>query len=178
MADHGIDTEASGRVAELIRTQRAVREYTGQEVPDELIRIIVNAGRRAQSSKNAQPWSFVVVRDRDQLRRLAEGGKFAAHVPESAFTVALVSAMTGGADGFDLGQAAAYLMVTAWDYGIGSCVTWMHFPEKSGEALNLPEDLKCHVVVAFGYPAPRDEPLPARKDGRKPFDEVVRWERW
>lgn len=51
-------------VSELIRTQRATRHYIDKPVSDEAIRAILQAGRKAQSSKNTQPWQFVVVHDR------------------------------------------------------------------------------------------------------------------
>jgi nitroreductase len=165
-------------VAELIRTQRATREYAGQPVSVDDLRTIINAGRRAQSSNNNQPWHFIVVREPEQLQRLSEGGKYATFMPDAAFAIALITPETGAADGFDLGQAAAYLQLSAWDLGIGSCITWMHFPEKAHKTLGLPEDQQCHVVLVFGYPAPRETPQTAKRDGRKPFDEVVHWERW
>ncbi len=172
------EANGAGRVAELIRTQRAVREYTDQPVAEDAIRAIVNAGRRAQSSKNGQPWYFVIVRDREQLQRLSESGQFAAHVARATFAVALVEAPSSGAGMFDLGQAAAYMQMEAWDSGVGSCVTWMHYPEKAKAALSLPEDIDCHIVLAFGYPARQSQTQPLRKGGRKTFDDVVRWERW
>lgn len=172
------ERDGVGRVAELIRTQRAVREYTDQVVADDDVRTIVNAGRRAQSSKNGQPWYFVIVRDREQLGKLSESGQFAAHVARAAFAVALVEAPNGGAGLFDLGQAAAYMQMEAWDLGVGSCVTWMHHSEKAKAALSLPAEMDCRIVLAFGYPARQSEAQPLRKGGRKTFDEVVRWERW
>ena len=164
-------------VAELIRTQRATRHYSQQTVSEEDIRTILNAGRWAQSSNNEQPWYFVVVRDRERLQRLAEGGKYADHVPGAAFAIALVSSKTGAAS-FDLGQAAAYLQLAAWDLGIGSCITWMHHEEKAREVLGVPAELDFHVVLSFGYPASQANLQAPRKGGRKPFDEIVHWERW
>src|SRR5690348_9613492 len=73
------DIQKPAHVAELIRTQRATRQYSQREVTEEDIRTILNAGRRAQSSRNLQRWYFIVVRDRERLRRLAEGGKYAEH---------------------------------------------------------------------------------------------------
>src|SRR5438046_4343807 len=131
-------------LAKLISTQRATRQYSQQAVSEEDILTIVNAGRRAQSSRNQQPWYFVVVRDREGLRRLAEAGKYADHVPNAAFAIALVTSSVESAD-FDLGQAAAYLQLAAWDLGIGSCVTSMHYAEKAREALNLPDDLNLRI---------------------------------
>jgi nitroreductase len=172
------DITTKAHVSKLIRTQRATRHYSQQVVTEEDLHIILNAGRRAQSSNNKQPWYFLVVRDREQLHRLAEGGKYAEHVKSAAFAIALATPHTGGADDFDLGQAAAYLQLVAWDLGIGSCVTWMHHAERAREVLALPADLSVQVVLSFGYPAPQEATRPLKKGGRKPLDEMVRWERW
>ena len=77
-------------VAETIRRKRAVRAYTTDPVPQEIIEAILNAGRRAQSSKNAQPWTFILVTDREHLRRLSIAGTYAAHLRTAAFAVVLV----------------------------------------------------------------------------------------
>lgn len=171
------EIKGKAQVAELIRTQRATRQYSQQAVSEVDIRTILNAGRRAQSSKNTQPWQFIVVRDREILKQLAEGGMYAAHVPQAAFAIALVTSVAGRPN-FDLGQSAAYLQLAAWDLGIGSCITWMHYPEKAKAVLHVPEDLEFHVVLSFGYPIPQEHSQPPKKNGRKPFDEVVHWERW
>src|SRR3954451_8250473 len=107
-------------VAEAIRAKRAVRAYSAAPVPEDVIRSILSAGRRAQSSKNDQPWTFIVVTEREQLQRLSTAGTYATHMPSSAFTVVLVAP---AAYEFDLGQAAAYLQLAAVEHAIGSCVT-------------------------------------------------------
>jgi len=162
-------------ISELIRTQRATRLYTDQPVSDEAIRTVLQAGRRAQSSKNTQPWQFIVVRDRETLQKLAGCGKYAAHVPHAAFVIALVTSVENG---FDLGQAAAYLQLAAWELGIGSCITSMHEAEKAKEVLGIPQELYFSIVLSFGYPKPEELTRPARKNGRKPLDEIVHWEHW
>lgn len=165
-------------IAELINTQRATRQYSEKAVSEEDLRTILNAGRRAQSSKNGQPWYFIVVRERGQLQRLAESGLYSAHLAHAAFAIALATSNAGGAADFDLGQAAAYLQLAALDLGIGSCVTWMHHEEKAREALNLPADLQANIILSFGYPLPQEHSQPLKKGGRKPLEEIVRWERW
>ena len=71
--------ESKLSVTEAVRAKRAVRAYSAEPVPEEVVRAILNAGRRAQSSKNDQPWIFVVVRQREQLQRLSTAGTYAAH---------------------------------------------------------------------------------------------------
>lgn len=168
-ATHG---ETMG-VGEAIRRKRAVRSYTAEPVPDAVIETILNAGRRAQSSKNTQPWTFVLVVEREQLARVATAGNFAAHVPHAAFLVVLV-----GAPGteFDLGQAAANMQLAATAHGVGSCVTTLHNQELAHEILGVPPELNCRWSIAFGFPAEEQRPL--KSGGRRPLDEMVRRERY
>jgi nitroreductase len=46
-------------VSEAIRMKRAVRQFADRPLPEEIVLAILNAGRRAQSSKNTQPWHFI-----------------------------------------------------------------------------------------------------------------------
>lgn len=156
-----------------IAAKRAVRRYRDAPVPDAVIRAILNAGRRAQSSKNDQPWAFVVVRDRAQLQRLAATGIYAAHMSASAFTVVLVA--PPGYE-FDLGQAAANMQLVGVEHGVGSCVVVLHHEDEARALLGVPPALSCRWAITFGYPA--DPPAPLKAGGRKPLDELVRNERY
>src|SRR5437588_3102928 len=106
-------------VMEAIRTKRAIRQFDERPVPEEVQRAILDAGRRSQSSKNTQPWTFIAIRDRETLKQLSECGKFAGHLAGAALAVALVSEVE---DAFDIGQAAAYMQLAAWELGVGSCI--------------------------------------------------------
>lgn len=160
-------------VAEAIRRKRAVRSYAARPVAEDVVAAILNAGRRAQSSKNSQSWSFILVTEREGLARLATAGAYAAHMPGSAFTVVLV-----GPPGyeFDLGQAAANMQLAATAHGVGSCVTSLHDEPRAHDLLGVPAELQCRYAITFGYPA--DEQPPLRPGGRRPLDEVVRRERY
>ena len=125
------------KVSELIRTKRAVRQFTDEPLSEEAIRSILNAGRRAQSSKNTQPWHFIAIRDRETLRQLSQCGAYAGHLAGAPFAVALIAST---ADSFDLGQAAAYTQLAAWELGIGSCIASMWEPEKAKVILGVPRD--------------------------------------
>src|SRR5438270_2690831 len=167
---------SSMTVSELIRTKRAVRQFTDEPLSEEAIRSILNAGRRAQSSKNTQPWHFIAIRDRATLQQLAECGAYAGHLAGAAFAVAFISST---AEGFDLGQAAAYMQLAAWELGIGSCIASMWEPEKARAVLGVPDDLHFDVAISFGYPLPsHEQPSAPKSSGRRSFDEVVFWERW
>lgn len=156
-----------------IRQLRSVRQFSDRPLPEDALETILDAGRRAQSSKNSQPWTFVVVRDRETLRQLSECGTYAGHLAGAAAGICLVSSTDWD---FDLGQATAFMMLTAWDLGIGSCIASMWEPDRAKTILGIPGDRHFRTAISFGYPATGWQP--ARMGGRKPLDDVVRRERW
>lgn len=169
-------------VSEAIRTKRAIRQFTDQPLPEDSIRAILNAGRHSQSSKNTQPWQFIAVRDRDMLKRLSECGDFAGHLAGAALGIALAAPVDDPERYpwimYDLGQAASYMQLAAWELGIGSCIATIYEPEKAAAILRIPAGYRCDVALSFGYPAADVSQLPPRKGGRRPLDEIVHWEQW
>jgi len=159
-----------------IRSKRAVRQFSNREVTREDILNILDCGRRAQSSKNTQPWQFIVVQDRSKLKALSETGNFAQHLAGATFAVVFVSQDNNPWINFDLGQSAAYMQLGAWSVGIGSCLANIYRPDDARKILGIPENLQCMVAISFGYPAA--DFVPAKMGGRKPLDELVRWDQW
>ncbi len=107
-----------------IASRRNVRSYDGRPVGREQLDQILEAGRRAPSSRNTQPWDFVLVTDRDQLLELSTVWVGGGHIAGSAGTVAIVvdaDAETRQRAQFDLGQATMSIMLAAADAGVGSC---------------------------------------------------------
>ena len=158
---------------EVIRTKRSVRRFADRPVPEETIRDILNAGRHAQSSKNDQPWTFILIQDKEQLSALSKCGTYAGHIAGAAFAVVLVDHNNWS---FDIGQAAAYMQLAAWDLGVSSCLAYFQSPEKVKELLGIPEDVTVEIGISFGYSA--EEPRKMNKSGRKPLEEIVRKEHW
>ena len=160
----------------LIRTKRAIRSFTDRPIGDDDLASILDAGRRAQSSKNTQPWTFIVVRDRGTLRQLGACGRYAGHLAGAAVGVALVA--QSGNEAFDLGQAAANMQLAAHARGIGSCIASMWDEDRARAILGIPDDRTFETAISFGWPTPEERERPPRKGGRRPLVEVVRYERW
>jgi nitroreductase len=171
-------------VWEAIRTKRMVRRFDARPLAPEHLNRIVDAGRHAGSSKNSQRWDFVVVEDRDSLRRLAEVGPFAGHVAGAAAAVALVTPdpRAPGASlslVWDAGLAAENMMLAAWELGIGSCPATVYKAAVAREVLGYPDDRFCGYILSFGYPAdPGDLTRPPRAGGRRPLGDVLHRGRW
>lgn len=168
-------------VYQAIRTKRAVRAFSNQPIPDQALREILNAGRRAQSSKNTQPWIFIAVRDRARLEALSELGHFAGHLAGAAAAVAILTPDPAQRWSimFDAGQAASYMQLAAWALGIASCPATIYQPEAARKLLNFPDEYHLHVALSFGYPLnPDDLSDPPKRGGRRSFDESVHFETW
>jgi nitroreductase len=165
-----------------ITARRDVRDFDERPLPHELLVRILEAGRRAPSARNWQPWDFVVVTDREQLGELANVAPGARHVATSAATIALILPHAddpGARDRaqYDLGQATMAMMIAAADLGIGSGHAGVADRDLARRLLGLPEDRYAARLIDLGYPA--DRPLrPIRNPDRRPFDEVVHWGRW
>jgi len=167
---------------EAICSRRNVREFTDAPLPDHALRRILEAGWRAPSSRNWQPWDFVVVTDREQLRRLSQVWQGGGHIAHAAAAIGLVmDDYEPGRDReialYDLGQATLQMMVAAADLGVGSGHSAVGDQELAREVLGLPAGKILRYVIDLGYPA--DRPLrPIKKPNRREFDEVVHWGGW
>lgn len=168
-------------ISTAIRTKRAVREFKPRPIPEDIITEILQAGRRAQSAKNRQPWRFVAIRAKATLDELAKLGTYAGHVRGAAFAVVIATPDPSQRWSimFDAGQAAAYMQLAGWAQGIASCLATIYETDRARQLLNLPDDLVAHVAISFGYPAdPAVLSDPPSTGGRLPFDTIVSFERW
>jgi nitroreductase len=169
---------------EAIATKRVVRRFADRPLePDHLVRIL-NAGRRAASSKNLQRWDFIVCRDRAHLAELAAVGPWADHLAGAAVGIALVTPDPAAADSplsvmFDLGMAAANMMLAAWELGIGSVPATVYEHDLARQLLGYPDDHHCEYLISFGYPAdPEDLTRANKSGGRQALTDIVHDERW
>ena len=165
-----------------IRTRRNVRTFTAQPVPSYDLDQILEAGRRAPSASNWQPWDFVVVTDRAQLQRLSEVWRGAGHVAGAAAAIAIVAAQPEDARQahllqYDLGQATMAMAIAATDLGLGTGHAAVEDQDLARELLGLPDDRFLAYVLSVGYPADRPLRVIQRPD-RRPFEQVVHRDHW
>ena len=165
-----------------IRSRRNVREYADKPIAREALEQVLEAGRRAPSSNNWQPWDFVVVTGRQNLVELSKVWQGARHVAQSAATIALVVPVPEDERQrdriqYDLGQATMIMMLAAADLGIGSGHSAVADQALAGQLLGFPAGKFCAYMIAFGYPAGRPV-APIQRPDRRPFDSVVHWNSW
>ncbi len=164
-----------------ITSRRQVRSFASGPIPKLDLERILEAGRRAPSARNGQPWDFVVVSDKGQLDRLSQVWQGAGWVAGSAATIALVMPTSDGdeslIDRLDLGQAAMQMMIGATGLGIASGQAVCRDQILAQEGLGFPDGKQCVLLIALGYPA--DRPLkPIKNPSRRDFDDVVHIGTW
>lgn len=153
-----------------VRTVRAVRAYQDRPVPPETVRRIVEAARLTASSKNGQPWHFIVVDDREtleQLGALTTTGPYTAQAP-LAIVVGVDHDSPYGLS--DASRAIQSMVMVAWEDGVGS--NWVGFNNLNSvrELFGIPEGIDVVAVLPVGYPV---EARAKGKKQRKPLGEVV-----
>jgi nitroreductase len=166
-----------------INSIRVVREFSPEPISDAHLTRILNAGRRAGSSKNQQAWAFIVVREREHLRELSAVGRYANHLAGATLAIALVRPAAElprlKSILWDLGRAAQNMVLAAWELGIGSVPATVYDHELVSRLLGLPADQVCDYLLSFGHPAdPARLNAPNRAGGRVALEEIVHQERW
>lgn len=165
-----------------MRARRNVRQFSDEKVPDEVLDRILDAGRRAPSASNWQPWDFVLVTERDRLVELAKVWQGAAHVAGAAAAIAIVAPepeddRQSALLQYDLGQATYAMTIAAADQGVGTGHAAATDQVRARAVLAFPEGRFLAYLLSVGYPA--DKPLTViRHLDRRPFDEVVHREHW
>lgn len=158
-----------------IATRHSTRSFLPEPLPRDVLERIVNAARLAATSRNEQPWEFVVFTEEAVRRRiaaLADHGRFIAEAP------ACVAVLCRDVKYYleDGSAATQNLLVAAAALGVESC--WVAGDKKPYgasvlEALAVPAGYRLVSLVPLGHEKGRAERAPKR-----PLEAVLHWERW
>jgi nitroreductase len=167
---------------EAITTRRNVREFNDEPLAPEHLERILEAAWRSPSSRNSQPWDFVVVTERAELQELSTVWRGGGHIAGAAAAVVLViddeeDQQARESVRYDIGQASMQMMIAAIDLGVVSGHSAVGDQDLARTLLGLPQNKIARYIIDFGYPT--GPPLkPIRKPDRRPFDEVVHRGSW
>jgi nitroreductase len=162
-------------VLEAIRTLLAVRSYQDKPVPDDVVRRILEAGRMSGSASNRQPWHFIVVQDRDTVRKVAAMARTGPYVAQAPLVIVVAIDKSIRFAVSDASRAIQCMFLAAWADGLGS--NWVGFGGLDGvsELLGIPSELDVLAVLPFGYPAVS---VGRGRKRRKPLSEIAHSERY
>ncbi len=152
---------------------RQVREFTEQPLTDDQLAAITDVARWTGSSRNTQPWRFVVIRDPDTISRLEAAGLPQTRALKTATAVVAIVLPVDPdrtvSHAYDDGRAAERMLIAAGMLGVGAGIAWVR-PDvlpAVREILELPGDRMIRTLVALGHPTdearkPKSPPGEAR----------------
>lgn len=168
---------------ERIRTVRQIRQYAAEAVPDAVIKQLLRVAQWTGSSRNTQPWHFVVVTDKDQLRKISQLRAPINWLASAPVGIAIVlDGEREVSEAYDEGRASERILIAAHDLGYGAGVAWYGDEGQEADAkriLGIPAERTARSIVMIGRPVSTKDPRPnPRRGGRKPLSEIVSYERY
>jgi nitroreductase len=168
---------------EPIRRVPQIRQYADEPVPEEIIDQLLNLARWTGSSKNTQPWHFIVVRDRNSLKTIAALRPNINWLAGAPLGIAIVlDGANPMSEAYDEGRLTERILTGATMLSYGGGVAWFGEPDKQAEArrvLGIPEGKMARQIVMIGRPKSTKDPRPSGPmRGRKSLSELVSYDRW
>ena len=159
---------------ELIINRRSIRKYTDEPISPDDVKLILEAGLMAPSSKSSRSWQFVVVEDREMLQHLGEcKSNYATSIARAPLAI-VVTADPAKSDAWieDASVAATFMQLQAADLGLGSC--WVEVRDRyrddgmSAEeyvqaSLGIPETMPVVCIISIGHKDEERRPLDPAK---------------
>ncbi len=147
-----------------ILKRRSIRKYTGEDISEETLRQILQAGLLAPTSRNLKTWEFYVVKDKDTLRKLSAAKSAGGGMLAQCSAAIAVFGDSEKADTWveDCSIAMSFMMLMAEEKGVGNCWVQIHFrTDASGKAaeenvrdiLAVPSGFRIVGILALGIPA-------------------------
>ena len=162
-------------VLEVVRKRRSIRRYRTEPVASEDLKKMLEAARLAPSAGNRQPWYFIVVRDAEIKRKLAEAAAHQMFIADADVIVVGVSDPRRSPRWHDrdLMIAMEHLILEATELGYGTCWIGAFNEDRVKEILGIPEEYRVVALTPVGVP---DESPPPRP--RRSLEEIVFQDKW
>ncbi|HON45624.1 MAG: nitroreductase family protein [Planctomycetes bacterium] len=168
-----------------IFTRKSVRAYTDQPIEKEILVQLLKAGMAAPTACNSQPWSFVVITEKETLTAISQGMQYWQMLPTAAASIIVCGvpsksmALPGVGREYwiqDCSAALQNIMLEAESHKIGSvwlgCYPNQERVDHIRKVLDIPKDIIPFGVISLGYPLKEEK----AKDKFK--EENIHWEKW
>jgi len=156
-------------IYDLIRLRKSVRSYLSKEIEEDKLARVLEAGRLAPSAGNRQEWRFVIVKDENTRRKVADASNH-AFIAEAPVIIACCAETDGhlmpcGLPSFSIDVAIAidHITLAAAAEGLGTCWIGGFNAEKAKAALNIPDGVEVVELLPIGYPVDPSEVDKKRK---------------
>ncbi|KJR47179.1 NADPH nitroreductase [Desulfosporosinus sp. I2] len=147
-----------------IITRRSIRKYVDQPISEDQVQWMLRAAMNAPSAGNEQPWEFLVITNRDKLKKVPEFHPYSKMLPGAALAILVVADPSKVKYEEELRQlwiqdcsaATQNILLAAHSLGLGA--VWLAvYPDSLRlkgirELFNIPEEMVPFSIVSLGYP--------------------------
>lgn len=155
-------------ILKLIRSRRSIRKFKTEEIPEEIIYEILEAGIWAPSGLNNQPWRFIILKDHDFREKISKLTRYSRIITDADFCIAVFYNKPAGYDRdkdlMAIGSCIQNMMLYSFSAGIGS--VWLGEILKNKPEINrlLEVDQSCEFMALLAFGIPDEAPTSERSD--------------
>ncbi|WP_309492096.1 nitroreductase family protein [Candidatus Hecatella orcuttiae] len=171
-------------VLEAIRTRRSIRSYKKEEVKDEDLNRLLEAGRWAPSAGNVQPWEFIVVKRGEAKAKLAQAALNQRFIAEAPVVIVVCADLQRASWAYgergetlyclqDTAAAVQNMLLAAHALGLGTCWVGAFHEEAVRRSLDIPPRVRPVALLPIGKPAGRPPSM-----SKRPLGEILHFERF
>ncbi|MGQ3684486.1 MAG: nitroreductase family protein [Candidatus Loosdrechtia sp.] len=159
---------------DLLRERRSVRVYEKREIEPEKLEILKEALVRSPSSRNINPWEFIMVDNKGLLKQLSEAKEYGSEFLKDAALGIVICGNEKKSDVWieDCSIASILVQMVAQSIGMGSC--WIQIRNRMHDAtmtseeyirkiLGIPENIRVESIISIGYPGENKSGIPKEK---------------
>jgi nitroreductase len=160
---------------------RQVRQYQPGAIPEDVVNHLLEVARWTGSSRNTQPWHFIVVTDKEKLRKISQLRTPINWAAEAPLGIAIVlDGENPTGEAYDEGRVSERLLIAARLFGYGGGVAWYGddpLQEEAKRILGIPHEKTARSIVMIGKTVSAKDPRPnPARGGRRPLSELVSYD--
>ena len=169
---------------EAIKNRRSIRAFKNEDISSETVEKLIDAARWAPSAGNIQPWEFIIVKNSEVKRRLAEAALNQKFVEEAPIVIVVCADESRSFKGYGLRGKSLYCIqdtaaaiqnihLAACSLGLATCWVGAFKEEDVRKILDVPDGVRPVALVPVGYPAEKPSPPP-----RRPLSQIIHYEKF
>lgn len=153
-----------------IATKLDIREFSQETVSSSIISTILNSARYSGSGLNTQHWRFIVIKEKNNIKKLSEDSTSGQWIVGANFAIILLTDPNYGFHLLDGGRVIQNMQLSAWENGVGSGIYTGVRDDKMRTDFKIPSNLSISAVLGFGFPK---KSITGKRKNRKPLSELA-----
>jgi len=163
-----------------VNQRSSVRAYKATDVEEDKLRKILEVARLSPSASNRQDWKFIVVRNRETKKKLAKAAFDQSFIGEAPIVIVACGTepetfMACGQPAYtvDVSIACSFMILQAFELGLGTCWIGAFKEDEVKKILKVPESIRVVAMTPLGYPK-----QPPSQKFRKSQDQIICFEKY